>query len=195
MEVANQLAAWGLTGQMNRFGEQCQAAYGAQHAGRRNILLDGCLSGWPRSTSPQPASCAPWAAWHCLPNMFIWLIWPAGWSPPCNLAPSRAPAAKLTHAQRTHWRRDCSESSESHVAVSMQMLCIQRPHPTKPNRGGYQRKRISQHEVCMIKVIMHACTCLNNPPQLLCSNKLAHLCLQQSRNNSALQQGALQHGN
>lgn len=72
VEVANQLATWGLIGQMNRFGEQCQAA---QHAGRRNVLLDGCLSGWPSSsTSPQRASCAPWAAWHCSPNMFIWLL-------------------------------------------------------------------------------------------------------------------------
>lgn len=46
VEVANQLAKWGLITHMHTFGEQFQAAYGAQHAGWRHPHLLQCLNGW-----------------------------------------------------------------------------------------------------------------------------------------------------
>ena len=46
VEVANQLARWGLTHHMHSFGEQFQAAYGAQHAGWRHPHLPHCLTSW-----------------------------------------------------------------------------------------------------------------------------------------------------
>lgn len=46
VEVVDQLAKWGLFGQVKIFGEQCQAAHCAQYGGQRNIDLDARLSGW-----------------------------------------------------------------------------------------------------------------------------------------------------
>lgn len=46
VEVAAQLAEWGLTTHMHNFGEQCQAAFGAQHAGWRHMAHADCLSSW-----------------------------------------------------------------------------------------------------------------------------------------------------
>ena len=46
VDVADQLAQWGLFGQMKRFGEQCQAACCAQYGGERNVVLDDRLNRW-----------------------------------------------------------------------------------------------------------------------------------------------------
>ena len=46
VEVANQLARWGLIPEMQDFGHQFQDAYGAKHAGWRHAQLPACLDNW-----------------------------------------------------------------------------------------------------------------------------------------------------